>query len=611
MRKTSTNILLALTILICCLFYFMQGQKSTVFYGDALGYYLYLPTTFIYNNTANPETLPTNKGIDLIVTNYVADMAAQLGKTEKGHLVNQYTYGTAFFELPFFWIAHVWEKITRMEANGFSETYVTAIRMSGIFYLLAGLWLVCAILRTFVTKHTAIAATCFVLLGTNLFWFSFYQSGMSHIVLFCLYATLLYATIKLHKQPAIKYFILAGFAAGFITVIRPSDILCLLIPLLYNIYDRTSFSEKISFLKKQKLLLFVGAICLIIPILPQLIYWKLLTGSFFYDSYKSQAFDFLHPRIVEGLFGFKNGWLAYTPLMLFAIAGLFYNRHFKAVRTIIFVLLPVYVYVIYSWWSYNYINGFGSRPMIHLYPLLIIPFAILIQHAVKKHILTEVLKWMGIFFCCFINIKQSVQQAKGDMWSEDSNATFNVQTLFKANLSYNDLVVMDNEEIQPAVASLRPVGKAVEQYFTDSSRNKDHYTITNGEEFPPTVIRTSISADDAAKAKWIKVSGLFNSPQQVYDWYKYHLLVLDIQSNGSLLLWKSAKINNKIGLAENTCIVHPKIHLRHSDVNQWGSVHYFIKVPHGLKANDQLSVTIWNIGKSPLLVKQLKFELFR
>jgi hypothetical protein len=64
--------------------------------------------------------------------------------------------------------------------------------------------------------------------------------------------------------------------------------------------------------------------------LPQIFYWKTLTGKIFFYSYTKEGFDFLHPHLKNGLFGFANGWLAYTPVMIFAVIGLiFLPKYFK------------------------------------------------------------------------------------------------------------------------------------------------------------------------------------------------------------------------------------------------------------------------------------------
>ncbi|QNA43778.1 hypothetical protein [Lacibacter sediminis] len=608
MGKTSTNILLACTILISCLFYFIQGRKSLVFYGDALGYYLYLPTAFIYNNTGHPETLPTDNGIDPIVTNYVTDMYAQSGKSAKGYFVNQYTYGTAFFELPFFTVAHVIAKLTNGEANGFSKTYSNAIRFSSIAYLLLGLFFLFRSLLLFVDRNTAIITTCIVLIGTNLFWFSFYQSGMAHNLLFFLYALLLFLTIRVHQKPSLLLFVVTGLTAGFISIIRPSDILCLLIPVMYGIYNRASFTEKVQFIRKNAVYIGIAALCFLLPIIPQMLYWKKYGGSFFYDSYVNQKFDFLHPHIFEGLFGFKNGWLAYTPIMFFAFVGLVFAKRFRKVQLLFLTLLPLYIYIIYSWWCYNYINGFGSRPMIHLYPLLAIPLATLINTSTKQ-IVMQVSLWVLLLFCCFVNIKQSTQQAKREMWSEESNATFNLQTLFKSRLSYNDLVVMDCGDRQPHASSLPAQKSMAEINPYDSIQQKDFIRMSEQEEFAPVSLQYFTAAKDITTS-YIKASGTFNAPEQIYDWYRYQLMVLTVTRNGEVLLWKAVKINNKIGLADSSCLKHPRIELRHTDLNQWGPVHFFAPLSFKLQTGDEVKVLVWNLARKPLLIKNLKLELF-
>ncbi|HTH31072.1 MAG TPA: hypothetical protein VL946_06955 [Lacibacter sp.] len=607
MGKAFTNILLAITVLISGLFYSMHGRKSLVFYGDALGYYLYLPTTFIYSNLGHPETLPKDKGIDPVVTNYAADMSAQ-GKSKNGYVVNQYTYGTAFFELPFFAVAHFIKKLSGSEADGFSNIYANAIRFSTIVYLLLGLLFLFKSLLEFVDRNTAIATSCLILIGTNLFWFSFYQNGMAHSPLFFLYALLLFLTIKVHTKPSFILFVLIGLAAGFITVIRPSDVLCLLIPVLYGIYNRSSFTEKIHFIKNNAAFIGIAAVCFLLPLLPQMIYWNIYGGSFFYDSYVNQTFDFLHPHILEGMFGFKNGWLAYTPIMLFAFAGLFFTKRFRNVQMLFFTLLPIYIYVIYSWWCYNYINGFGSRPMIHLYPLLAIPLATLISIVAKKRVM-QISLWLLLLFCCFVNIKQSIQQAKGEMWSEESNATFNMQTLFKSKLNYNDLVVMDCGDKQPDLSSLPPGKSFVEINFSDTVNHNDYIRMSGQEEFATESLQY-LATDKDATAEYIKVSGVFNSPEQIYDWYRYQLLVVTVTRNSEALLWEAVKINNKIGLADGSCLKHPRIDLRHSDINQWGPAHFFAPTSFKLKPGDEVKVLVWNLARKPLLIRNLKLELF-
>ena len=55
---------------------------------------------------------------------------------------------------------------------------------------------------------------------------------------------------------------------------------------------------------------------------PQMIYWKEMTGRWLYFSYGSdERFFFGDPAIIKGLFSYRKGLFIYTPLLLFAFAG--------------------------------------------------------------------------------------------------------------------------------------------------------------------------------------------------------------------------------------------------------------------------------------------------
>jgi hypothetical protein len=233
--------------------------------------------------------------------------------------------------------------------------------------------------------------------------------------------------------------------------------------------------------------------------------------------------------------------------------------------------------------------------MIHLYPLLAIPLATLISIAAKKRVM-QISLWLLLLFCCFVNIKQSIQQAKGEMWSEESNATFNMQTLFKTKLHYNP--------------SLLPRRKSLAEInFSDSVNHNGYTRMSEQDEFAERSLQYSATDKDAT-AEYIKVSGVFNSPEQIYDWYRYQLLVVTVTRNSEALLWEAVKINNKIGLADGSCLKHPRIDLRHSDINQWGPVHFFAPTSFKLKPGDEVKVLVWNLARKPLLIRNLKLELF-
>jgi len=113
-----------------------------------------------------------------------------------------------------------------------------------------------------------------------------------------------------------------------------------------------------------------------LPLLPQLLFWKAVTGQWVFYSYGQEKIYWLHPHVLEGLFSYRNGWLLYTPLMALAIAGMFMSfRIDKALSIAVSVVFALHVYIVFSWWCWYYGSSLSIRPMIDLYPLLAFPLA--------------------------------------------------------------------------------------------------------------------------------------------------------------------------------------------------------------------------------------------
>ena len=169
----------------------------------------------------------------------------------------------------------------------------------------------------------------------------------------------------------------------------------------------------------------------------------------FYYSYVGEGFNFLQPRINKGLFNFKNGWLLYTPIMILSVLGLFARKirtqpYFLAVL----ILTIIHIYIIYSWWNWYYINGFGSRPMVELYALLAFPFAFSIQYFTSNKY-TKHVAYVFIVFCIALNQFQTYQHHIGVLWTEFANKNYYLSVFGKTKLSRNNLIVWDNAQKQP------------------------------------------------------------------------------------------------------------------------------------------------------------------
>jgi hypothetical protein len=141
-----------------------------------------------------------------------------------------------------------------------------------------------------------------------------------------------------------------------------------------DIPNLAAIREKLSLIRRSVPQLAVMLLCALLVWFPQMLYWKMISGHWLYFSYQGEGFFFSNPRILLGLFSYRNGWLLYSPIMIFALAGFFFLRKELKVFLIPVVLyFLLSIYVIFSWWCWWYV-GSGLRAMIDLYPLLALPF---------------------------------------------------------------------------------------------------------------------------------------------------------------------------------------------------------------------------------------------
>jgi len=320
------------------LFYTHFGRNDSVLYADALGYYSYLPALLLHHNAGrmheSEALLPAS------IQGYFETLSQQ-PRSPNGHAITQYTCGVALMQLPFFAVGHAWALITREPATGYSAPYLSAIRWSSVVYSILGLWLVYRLLRHYFPEATVMVTLGLLAAGTNFWWFALHQAGMAHPQAFFLVAAILSLARQALQQPDKAYFVGLGACLGLLTLMRPTDLLFLLVPLLVGVGPWVAFRHRLSFLVRNRRALIPGALAFVAVILPQLLFWKVYAGQWIYYSYIGQGFDWGNPHLIAGVFGFNNGWLAYSPVMVLACAGLFLRASGPSIPLAKPVVVPV------------------------------------------------------------------------------------------------------------------------------------------------------------------------------------------------------------------------------------------------------------------------------
>jgi len=197
---------------------------------------------------------------------------------------------------------------------------------------------------------------------------------------------------------------------GLLSLVRPLCILYLLLWILFGIYNWTTLKDKLSFFLKHSLKILAVAAAFILIWFPQLYYWKVNTGSWFFNSYIGEHFFFNHPHLFKSLFGFRKGWLIYTPLMSFSLIGIFFlikkhNKFFVA----LLLFSAVYIYILSCWWAWWFGGSFGNRGYIDLYGALSIPLTAFYAWAINRKMIAKISLIIVVFTLISYQLFQTLQ----------------------------------------------------------------------------------------------------------------------------------------------------------------------------------------------------------
>lgn len=383
---------------IACIFltaYFHQGEKiNGVIWSDQEGYYIYLPAIFINGGFEN-----------LYCFNGCTKVETDNGK----RTFTKYTYGIALLESPFFLVAHALAPVLGWERNGRTLPYIWAVMIAAIVYMLLGLFLLGKLLRKLRFGETVSwLVPLGLLLGTNLFYYTFREAGMSHVYSFFLFSLLIYSSHQKWETKKFVWDVISASTLAIIILIRPTNAIAVFIPLLWAIDPKNVFIRVKTFATDFRwMLIFVVASFIIF--LPQLLYWKAITGSYLFYSYGGEGFRYWNsPKMLQVLLSPQNGWLVYSPLAIVGLFGIGLMIRQKRTGWLLpTVLLTLATYVFGSWWAWWFGGAFGHRCYVDYLPLLAVPSAVAVTRILSASKLTKRLTAAVCFIAVFVNIRMS------------------------------------------------------------------------------------------------------------------------------------------------------------------------------------------------------------
>ncbi len=428
---------------------------------DVFGYYLYLPAIFLHDDPG----LHDPAWLDDLVERYAPSSSLyQLTDAPNGGRVIKYSAGMAVAYAPWFFAAHMLAAPLGYPEDGLSAPYQVAVTIGCMLYVLIGLWLMRAVLlRFFSDRWTALLLVLLVLGTHHLQLVAWDGTLLTHPLLFTLYAALLLATLRWHERPTWRRAAVIGAIAGFATLVRPSEVVCLLIPLLWGWHGREERRATWLRWKSHVVHLLPAALTFLLMLLPQAVYWRTVAGEWLFYSYSNnpgEGFEFAQPYLRPFLISFRKGWLVYTPLMLVALAGVpLLWRHARAAALPITAFTLASLWVAASWSTWWYAGGsFSARSMMPVQAVLAIPLGIALREVWQWRIARVPVALMLVTFVA-LNLFQTWQWTQGIISKERMTRTYYFAIFGRTSVpaGAEDLLLVER-------------GTTAEEHFTEMHR---------------------------------------------------------------------------------------------------------------------------------------------
>lgn len=278
-----------------------------------------------------------------------------------------------------------------IEYNGHTLIEGVLILLNTTLFFFLSLYLIYrTLIKLGVSKKISVVSIILVSLSTFVLWYVMLLPLFTHVFEIFFISLLLFSIVSFDLNKKRKFLILITISLGFLFLIRPIFLLIAIFTIGYLVWKHKSFS------KRNVIILFSFAVpfLLVYLLYNYVSYGNPLTSG--YAITRGETFNFSSFNGFNILFSQDRGWLIYSPIVLFCIAGLLLNlkKNFKLYLFSLGVTFSlVFVYGFWpSWWGGG---SFGARFMLYTFPFCVLGLALLLQYfknsKYKKFIYSAVL----------------------------------------------------------------------------------------------------------------------------------------------------------------------------------------------------------------------------
>jgi hypothetical protein len=305
-------------------------------------------------------------------------------RNEAGRRENYGPVGSAVLWAPFFAVGHLVALATGAPADGYSQPYISAVSYGSAIYGALAVVLSAAIARRVIGR--GLAASLIVCVGTPLIFYIYIAPPMSHANSAFAVALFLWVWLRVRDQWSIKGVALLGITGALMTMVRDQDV-------FFGVGPALDFARHWMRGRRPPVAqVLAGTVAFALAYTPQLLAASALHGHFGPSEVVARKMTWTSPHGLQVLFSPENGFFAWTPLALLAVAGLLVlalarvpltsdasEQDAAWIGTLSVIMVAMQAYISGAVESWTVAGSFGQRRFVGLTPLLTLGVASLLQ----------------------------------------------------------------------------------------------------------------------------------------------------------------------------------------------------------------------------------------
>jgi hypothetical protein len=315
-------------------------------------------------------------------------------RTPTGHLENHFAAGPAILWSPFLLLAHLGVLLAHalgssVAADGFSTPYRVTMALATALYGFLGLLLSFRLARQYVEERWALLATIAIWWASSLPVYMYFNPSWSHTHSAFAVTLFLWYWHETRSSRSLAQWLLLAIIAGLMLNVYYANAMVLAVLVVEALpqyiaalrRDARPGAPPIPSAASLLARHFLFALVLLLSLAPIFLTRLLIYGNAFESGYVSlREWLWFSPAFFSVLFASNHGLLAWTPILLFAILGLFvfWRREPRVGGAFLAAFLAFYLFICcYPDWAG--ISSYGNRFFVSLTALFILGLSVFLD----------------------------------------------------------------------------------------------------------------------------------------------------------------------------------------------------------------------------------------